>query len=73
MGACCRTGVPARTGAFPRVRQPAPIPIASPPPNDPLMGMGVCCLFVNLGVVLPHGSCSPGVGPQDHHVPVQLA
>eukprot|EP00959_Pyramimonas_sp_CCMP1952_P389583 8163790-Pyramimonas_sp.AAC.1 len=29
-------GVPARAGAFPGVRQPAPIPIASPPPNDPV-------------------------------------
>eukprot|EP00959_Pyramimonas_sp_CCMP1952_P207070 4331660-Pyramimonas_sp.AAC.1 len=39
MGACCRMGVPARTWAFPRVRQPAPIPTAGPPPNDPLMGV----------------------------------
>eukprot|EP00959_Pyramimonas_sp_CCMP1952_P190211 3979044-Pyramimonas_sp.AAC.1 len=44
MGARCRMGVPVRTGAFLRVRQPAPVPIASPPPNDPPMGTGV--LFV---------------------------
>eukprot|EP00959_Pyramimonas_sp_CCMP1952_P289622 6057479-Pyramimonas_sp.AAC.1 len=50
MGACCRMGVPARTGAFPGVRRPAPIPIASPSPSDLPTGMGVCRWFIMSGV-----------------------
>eukprot|EP00959_Pyramimonas_sp_CCMP1952_P143134 2996600-Pyramimonas_sp.AAC.1 len=46
MGACCRMGVPARTGVSPRVRQLAPKPIVSSPPFDPPMGMGVTCSLV---------------------------
>eukprot|EP00959_Pyramimonas_sp_CCMP1952_P084954 1776351-Pyramimonas_sp.AAC.1 len=74
MGACCRMGVPARKEAPPRIRQPAPIPIASPPPNIPPMGMGVCCSFVILKAILGRRrrvSAWAGAASDHHRRPVQ--